>query len=79
MTRYPCKGILSIYLKQHDGAIWARVTIQHKAQHLKYTDISIPDEICEFITENIARPSTDVSQSPFTMFLGGLLSSDNTD
>ena len=61
MPTYSCKSLLKIRLQVISGILTAKVTIQHKDDHIPYCDICIPEEAQQIIDEGITSSFKDVS------------------
>jgi len=61
MPTYSCESLLKIWLQVISGILTAKVTIQHKDDHVPYCDICIPEEVQQIIDEGITSSFKDVS------------------
>ena len=61
MPTYSCESLLKIWLQVISGILTAKVTIQHKDDHVPYCDIHIPEEVWQIIDEGITSSFKDVS------------------
>ncbi len=61
MPTFSCESLLKIRLQVISGILTAKVTIQHKDDHIPYCDVHIPEEAWQIIDEGINSSFKDVS------------------
>ena len=61
MPTFSCESLLKIQLQVISGILTAKVTIQHKDDHIPYCDVLIPGEVQEIIDAGINSSFKDVS------------------
>lgn len=61
MEQFGCAGLLSITLEERAEIIYGVLSISHKIKHTKYLDISLPEDIRDYIKLNYQVPLNDVS------------------
>lgn len=69
MDRFPCKGMLSLTVKNDDLDVPIRLKIRHHEVHLHYVDISIKQDIKEVVEKMRNEPVTNVSLIRNLVFL----------
>src|SRR6266481_551875 len=61
MPTFSCESLLKIWLQVISGILTAKVTIQHKDDHIPYCNVHIPEEAQQIIDKGINSSFKDVS------------------